>query len=247
VTPKIARTELDELVAGRHANPHAVLGAHPGKAGKTGTARTIIRTLRPDATAVEVCVSGASDCVAMQQIHEGGIFEAVLDGPDTDYRIKVAYGGEGQLSDDPYRWLPTLGEVDLHLIGEGRHENLWDVLGAHVRSYDTPTGAVTGTSFAVWAPSARGVRLIGDFDFWSGRALPMRSLGASGVWELFVPGVGAGARYKFQILGVDGQWREKADPMAFATTPPPDTASMVQASTYQWGDADWLDRRARTA
>src|SRR5579875_1568547 len=125
----------------------------------------------------------------MGLVHDGGVFEVIVDGEPSDYRLDVAYGDDHYTVDDPYRWLPTLGDVDLHLIGEGRHENLWDVLGAHVHTYDTPGGQVTGTSFAVWAPNARGVRIEGDFDFWSGAALPMRSLGSSGVWELFVPGV----------------------------------------------------------
>jgi 1,4-alpha-glucan branching enzyme len=139
-----------------------------------------------------------------------------------------------------------VGELDLHLISEGRHERLWDVLGAHVRSYDTPAGPVEGVSFAVWAPTARGVRVIGDFDEWDGRANPMRSLGSSGVWELFIPGVVAGARYKFRILGADGGWHDKADPMAFATEKPPATASVVTRSEYSWGDAEWEARREAT-
>jgi 1,4-alpha-glucan branching enzyme len=120
------------------------------------------------------------------------------------------------------------------------------VLGAHVRTYDTPGGAVTGTSFAVWAPNARGVRVTGDFDFWSGAALPMRSLGSSGVWELFVPDVVDGARYKYKILGADSQWRDKADPMAFATEIPPATASVVHTASYEWADEQWLAHRAST-
>jgi len=175
------------------------------------------------------------------------VFEAVIDGPVTDYRIRVDYGnGAVYEVDDPYRWLPTLGEIDLHLIGEGRHENLWEVLGAHVRNYDTPGGPVTGTSFAVWAPSARGVRVSGDFDYWSGAGTPMRSLGSSGVWELFVPGVGEGARYKFQILGQDGVWREKADPFAFSIEVPPATASIVNVAHHEWADEEWIARRAET-
>ena len=110
----------------------------------------------------------------------------------------MRYGDDVHTVDDPYRWLPTLGEIDLHLIGEGRHERLWDALGAHVRTYDTPSGPVTGTSFAVWAPTAQGVRVTGDFDGWAGWTHPMRSLGSSGVWEIFVPGVGVGTRYKFR-------------------------------------------------
>ena len=238
-TAGVATQELDRLVGGAHHNPHGILGAHP-----SGTT-TAVRTLRPDAEAATVLVDGTRH--EMTRIHDGGVFEAVLSGPATDYRVEVTYpGGQSFTVDDPYRWLPTLGEVDLHLINEGRHENLWEVLGAHVQTYDTPGGAVSGTSFAVWAPNAQGVRVTGEFDYWSGRGLPMRSLGSSGVWELFVPGVGDGATYKFQILGQDGEWRFKADPMAFATEVPPATASVVHTSHYEWADGDWLARRAAT-
>jgi 1,4-alpha-glucan branching enzyme len=232
--------ELDQLVAGEHHDPHSVLGRHP-----TGDGRTVIRTLRPDATAVDVVIGRSRAPLGL--VHDGGVFEAIVDGAVGDYRLDVTYGDKTFPVDDPYRWLPTLGEIDLHLIGEGRHEKLWTVLGAHVRTYDTPGGKVTGTSFAVWAPNARAVRVTGDFEHWSGRALPMRSLGSSGVWELFVPGVDDGARYKYQVLGADGQWREKADPMAFATEVPPATASVVHTDRYTWTDAAWLDQRAHTA
>jgi 1,4-alpha-glucan branching enzyme len=134
--------------------------------------------------------------------------------------------------------------MDLHLINEGRHEQLWEVLGARVRRYDTPGGPVTGTSFAVWAPHARGVRVKGDFNDWDGREHPMRQMGSSGVWELFVPGVGSGTKYKFLILGADNQWREKADPMAFHTEVPPLTSSVVHDSAYSWGDEAWMTARA---
>ncbi len=236
----VGHETLEALVAGAHATPHSILGAHP-----TGDGRTTIRTLRPGARSVELVIGKKS--APMGTIHDEGVFEAIIDGDVPDYRLRVDYG-EGQVweSDDPYRWLPTVGEIDLHLIGEGRHERLWDVLGAHVRSYDTLSGPVSGVSFAVWAPNARGVRLTGDFDYWSGRALPMRSLGSSGIWELFVPGAGDGQKYKFQILGADGVWREKADPMAFATEIPPQTASVVTTPNYPWSDSDWMDRRART-
>ena len=239
MTETIKPAELDRLVAGAHHNPHGILGAHP-----TADGRTIIRTLRPEAQAVDA-IAGKTRA-ALHRVHDGGVFEGVLSGALTDYRLAVDYGEHTVTVDDPYRWLPTLGDVDLHLIGEGRHENLWQVLGAHVRSYDTPGGPVTGTSFAVWAPKARGVRIVGDFDEWSGRALPMRALGSSGVWELFVPDVGDGCRYKFAVLGADRHWRDKADPMAFATEVPPATASIVHTPAYEWGDAAWLERRART-
>ena len=158
------------------------------------------------------------------------------------YRIRFGFpdGNTWEL-DDPYRFAPTLGEVDLHLIGEGTHERLYDVLGAHPRTHE----GVAGVSFAVWAPNARSVRIVGDFDRWDGRLMPMRSLGASGVWELFVPGIGAGELYKFEILGADGKLRLKADPFAFAMQVRPETASRVwDPSVYPWTDDDWMRRRA---
>ena len=239
MTVSIDAAELEQLVGGSHHDPHSILGAHP-----TGDGRTVIRTLRPSADSVEVVIGKTRAPLGL--VHDGGVYEAIIDGPTPDYRLDVVYNGEHFLVDDPYRWLPTLGDVDLHLIGEGRHEQLWDVLGAHTRTYDTPTGPVTGTSFAVWAPNARGVRVAGDFNFWLGHTLPMRSLGSSGVWELFVPGVADGARYKFQVLGADSQWRDKADPMAFRTEVPPATASVVHTDRYEWRDAEWLEQRAQT-
>ncbi|MET0766938.1 MAG: 1,4-alpha-glucan branching protein GlgB [Aeromicrobium sp.] len=141
-------------------------------------------------------------------------------------------------------WSPTIGELDLHLIREGRHERLWEVLGAHVRSYDGPEGPVEGTSFAVWAPNALAVQVVGDFNYWDGIGHGMRSLGDSGVWDLFVPGVRAGTAYKFRIHGPDEQWHEKADPMAFGTEVPPATASVVTSSAHTWRDEAWLASRA---
>src|SRR5437763_8237831 len=164
-----------------------------------------------------------------------------------DYRLLGDYGdGFGHTQDDPYRFLPTLGEMDLHLIGEGRHEELWRVLGAHVRTMGPADDPVTGTAFAVWAPGARGVRVSGDFNGWNSIAFPMRALGSSGVWELFVPGVGNGAKYKYDILGADSVWRGKADPMAQHTEHPPATASVVITSDYEWADADWCRKRTQT-
>jgi 1,4-alpha-glucan branching enzyme len=136
-----------------------------------------------------------------------------------------------------------LGEVDLHLIGEGRHERLWDVLGAHVRSVD----GTTGTVFAVWAPNARGVRVVADFNDWNGHDHEMTNLGPSGVWELFVPDVGDGTRYKFEIHGADGSWTLRADPLAFQAEMPPATASVVFTSRHEWDDAEWMAARARTS
>ena len=188
-----------------------MLGAHPGPDG------VIIRALRPLATSVTAVLDDGRR-LPMEHVHQGVFAVTVPDEKVPGYRIAAAYGSASaraparreDVRDDPYRHLPTLGEFDLYLIGEGRHEELWRVLGAHVREM----GQTTGASFAVWAPNAHGVRVTGDFNGWDGRAYPMRSLGGSGVWELFVPGVGEGTRYKFEICGPDGVWREKADPMA---------------------------------
>ena len=229
--------DLERLVNGRHAGPHDLLGPHLHDGALT------IRTLRPFARSVSV--DHGDGVVELTHEHEG-VWVGTIDAEElVDYRVLVDYGdGVTHRLDEPYRFLPTLGEVDLHLIAEGRHEELWKALGARPRSYDTPGGLVEGTSFAVWAPNAAGVRVVGDFNGWNGTAHPMRSLGSSGVWELFIPDVGQGAMYKFEVLGADDHWRLKADPMAFATQIPPDTASRVYASSYTWGDDDWMTERA---
>ena len=233
----VAAETLQRLAGGAHHDPHSVLGPHVHKGALT------IRTMRPWATTVSVVLGDSR--VPMAHEH-GGIWVATLPGETVpDYRLEVAYDGPARVVDDPYRFLPTLGELDLHLIGEGRHEELWTALGAHTRTYDGVAGPVTGTSFAVWAPSAQGVRLVGDFNYWDGRAHPMRVLGSTGIWELFVPDTGDGTHYKFEILGRDGVWRQKADPMAFRAETPPATSSVVFTSTYEWGDDEWLQARAR--
>ncbi len=228
---------LDQVGAGEHGDPHSVLGAHEHDGAVT------VRVLRPLAESVTVVHGGGR--VPLEHEHQG-VWCGVLDVPEPPaYRLEVKYADSApRTSDDAYRYLPTLGEVDVHLINEGRHEELWQVLGAHVRRYDSPEGPITGTSFAVWAPHATGVRIRGDFNSWDGREHPMRQLGTSGVWELFVPDVASGTRYKFQILGADGQWREKADPMAFHTEMPPLTSSVVFDSGYSWSDEDWMAARA---
>ena len=233
---EISLGEIDRVVAGQHHDPHSILGAHPGPDGVT------VRVLRPMARSVTLVLDDGRR-VPMTHLHQGVFTVTLPEEKVPDYRIATSYSGahEGEtLADDPYRHLPTLGEFDLHLIAEGRHEELWRVLGAHVREF----GQTTGTSFAVWAPNARGVRVTGDFNYWDGRPYPMRSLGGSGVWELFIPGVGDGARYKYAICGRDGVWREKADPLAAATEKPPATASVVYTSRYVFQDASWLAERA---
>jgi 1,4-alpha-glucan branching enzyme len=236
----VPTSELTQVVRGEHGNPHGVLGPHPHDGGVT------VRVLKPLASRVAVRWAGPAGAVEEVELaheHEG-IWTGVLPLADVpDYRVVVNYGPDELLIDDPYRFLPTLGEMDLHLINEGRHEQLWEVLGARVHHYPGALGPVTGTSFAVWAPSARGIRVKADFNSWDGREHPMRQLGTSGVWELFVPDVGTGTAYKYVILGTDGEWREKADPMAVWAEKPADTASKVFETSYEWGDAEWMTAR----
>ncbi|WP_443041432.1 1,4-alpha-glucan branching enzyme [Streptomyces sp. B21-083] len=228
------------LLAGTHHDPHSVLGAHPLPVGGV-----VFRALRPFARGVSVLVDGRPNRL---DDDGDGFFSAVLPfDPSSatlpDHTLLVSYEGGSSEVGDPYRFLPALGELDLHLIREGRHEELWKALGAEPMTHQ----GVTGTRFTVWAPNAQGVRVAGDFTCWDGTAHPMRSLGAAGVWELFVPGVGEGERYKFEVVGRDGGRVMKADPMARRTEVPPATASVVTASHYDWGDEEWLARRSGSA
>ena len=235
-TPRpVATAELDAVASGLHQDPHRVLGPHLDAGVVT------IRLLRPLADEVVVVTPDGEVPAAHEH---GGVWAATLPGEQVpDYRVRVRYGDHTDLQDDPYRFLPTLGDVDLHLISEGRHEELWTVLGANVRTYPSVLGEVVGTSFAVWAPNAAAVRVVGDFNHWQGTPHTMRNLGSSGIWELFVPGIRGGQRYKFEILSHDGSWRQKADPLAKGTEHPPATASVVVESAHAWGDDAWLERR----
>jgi 1,4-alpha-glucan branching enzyme len=221
------------LLSGTHHDPHGVLGAHPTPDGIR------FRVLRPYAKAVTVLVQG----LRAQLLDDGdGFFSGLL--PLTDvpaYRLLVTYDDNEIEVHDPYRFLPALGGLDLHLIGEGRHEELWKALGAQPLTHQE----VTGTRFTVWAPNARGVRVVGDFNYWDGTGYPMRSLGGSGVWELFLPGVGEGALYKFEITRPDGSHTMRADPMARHTEVPPANASVVTDTHHVWQDADWMAARGR--
>ncbi|MFE1950930.1 1,4-alpha-glucan branching enzyme [Streptomyces sp. NPDC059524] len=230
--PPLDADTRKRLLAGSHHDPHAVLGAHPAPGGVT------VRVLRPYAQAVSLLVEGRT----VELADEGdGLFSVLLPLAEAPaYRLRITYDGRDTETEDPYRFLPALGELDLHLIAEGRHEELWTALGAHPMTHQ----GVTGTRFTVWAPNALGVRVCGEFCRWDGTAHPMRSLGSSGVWELFVPGIGEGALYKFDITRPDGTHTVRADPMARRTEVPPATASVVTRSAHVWTDDAWMSRRA---
>ncbi|MGH9125415.1 MAG: 1,4-alpha-glucan branching protein GlgB [Acidimicrobiales bacterium] len=254
--------ELELIVAGEHSDPHRVLGLHDG----------VVRAYRPDALALRVIpldtsaptangpggagdsgaggaggAAGAGGAIDMVRVHPAGVFEATVPEGTDHYLLEADYGRPGFVTTfafhDPYRAWPTLGELDLHLLGEGRHHRLWTVLGAHPRVHQ----GVEGVSFAVWAPNAHAVRVVGDWNLWDGRVHQMRALGGSGVWELFIPGVEPGARYKYELITPSHELHLKADPLAFATEVPPGTASVISSRpVHQWSDADaaWLAERA---
>ncbi|WP_312885884.1 1,4-alpha-glucan branching enzyme [Streptomyces physcomitrii] len=225
------------LLDGTHHEPHAVLGAHPVAEG------LCFRALRPFARAVTVLTEGAAGTpgAAYPLDDDGeGFFSGLLPLRSVPgYRLRIDYPDGVHEVHDAYGFLPALGEFDLHLIGEGRHEELWKALGAEPMVHQR----VAGTRFTVWAPHARGIRVTGSFNYWDGTGFPMRSLGSTGVWELFVPGVREGELYKFEITRPDGSKTLRADPMARRTEVPPATASIVDVSRHEWQDADWLGRR----
>jgi 1,4-alpha-glucan branching enzyme len=234
----VATTELDALVKREHSNPHTVLGAHRAEDG------VVIRALRPAACAVTAHLEDGAT-VELEQIHPGGVFEGTAEGaePPLHYRLEIDYGDAGTFTiEDPYAFGPTIGELDLYLIGEGRHEQIYEKLGSHPMVHE----GVQGTAFAVWAPAAKAISVVGDFNSWDGRLHAMRSLSSSGVWELFLPAIEPGVRYKYEILGADSELVLKADPYAQEAEQPPQTASIVFQSGHKWSpsDREWLTVRA---
>ncbi len=212
-------------------DPHAVLGLHPGDG------RRVIRIWRPGAEGLFLEVKGKI-CPA-KKVRADGLFECEVPSAlsHTDYRV---YHSDGRLSHDPYAFLPTLGEIDTYLFGKGVHYKLYETMGGRLCTHQGCEGA----RFAVWAPSAQGVSLVGDFNRWDGRAHPMRSLGASGIWELFVPGLKEGEHYKFEIRSSEGHTRLKADPYALFAEVRPKTASrLFNVDRHVWQDGAWMKNR----
>ena len=226
---------LDALASGRHHDPFGVLGPHL----KDG--RVVIRSIFPAAEAMTVVREGAPD-VAMDRRHEAGVFEATLPAPDgvPDYRIRVQYAGGGTgVFDDPYRYGRVISDYDLYLFGEGKHTRIYDRLGAHPMRI----GDAQGVHFGVWAPNGQRVSVVGDFNAWDGRVHPMRSLGASGVWEIFIPAAQVGQRYKFEIVTQSGDLLVKTDPFGFAFEVPPLSASIIVSPSHEWRDTAWMQGR----
>ncbi len=234
----LSAEEIERFVAGELNDPHKILGAHPLH---DSSGRVIIRAFHPAAVTADVCFDGTA--VPMEKVHEGGLYATVVNGKrwPLAYTIRFTFeNGAVWERHDPYAFLPTVGDIDAYLFGEGNHYRLYERLGARLISNEGRQGA----AFAVWAPSAKRVSIIGEFNGWDGRLYPMRTIGSSGIWELFIPDIPPGTLYKYEIKTGEGHLRVKSDPCGFATETPPKNASVVwDMERYQWGDADWLKRR----
>lgn len=219
------------LLEGRLDDPFAFLGLHDG----------VVRTFQPGAEAVTLVARDDGRTLSSLERIGDGLFAGHL-AEDVPYLLRITWpGGAVQETEDAYGFGFVLGDLDLHLFAEGRHFDLARVFGAQPRELD----GVAGVAFSVWAPNARRVSVVGDFNGWDGRRHPMRLRHRAGVWELFVPRLGTGERYKFEVAGADGSIVQKADPLARATEPPPATGSIVAAPAhYQWTDGDWMAGRA---
>jgi len=229
--------QIRALSRSEHHSPHDILGAHPVIV--EGQQGVVVRGFHPDASGCDLI--WGDEVIAMQSAGSG-VFVTYLSGQTLpiDYRLRFAFpDGAKWERDDPYRFIPTIGDTDLYLFNEGTHRNLWHALGARYIEHH----GVWGTAFAVWAPNAKRVSVVGEFNQWDGRLFPMRVIGASGVWELFVPGVGKGAIYKFEIKCQNGDLRIKTDPLARRMQNPPETASIVDVSEFEWGDDAWMQKR----
>ena len=230
---------FDAIVRGSHRDPFSVLGSH--REGE----QTVVRTFQPQATAVALIDRNGEVLGSMTRAHQDGLFVGSMPDGKRRYRFRITAGRHRYETEDPYRFVSSLGELDLHLIGEGTHRRLYDKLGAHVQRHM----GVRGVQFAVWAPNASRVSVIGDFNDWDGRRGVMRFHPSVGVWDIFMPGIGAGTYYKFEVLDSSGELLPlKADPFAFYSEAPPGNASVVYESAYAWGDGAWMaEQRAAMA
>lgn len=225
------------LVEGRHGDPFSILGRH--QVGGID----VVRTLLPGAVAVDVLQQDSNAVTGrLELVHAGGLFAGAA-GTPSRYRLRITWPEAVQIVEDPYSFGLLLGELDLHLISQGTHYELGRTLGAQTMDVD----GIAGTRFAVWAPNARRVSVVGDFNAWDGRRNPMRARPQAGVWEIFIPGIGVGERYKYEILDAAGHvLPQKADPVARASEAAPGTASIVASSTpFTWSDDDWIRSRRR--
>ncbi len=237
----LSEAEATSLVTLVHRSPHELLGMH-----RLGSRRgVVVRAFWPGAQTIEAqpVHEPSRPVIRLKRIHPAGLFEGSATQVDEvfAYDLVVRDNDRREVrTRDPYSFLPTVGETDLYLFGQGNERQIHRKLGAHLRTLD----GVAGVGFAVWAPNARRVSVVGGFNGWDGRRHPMRLLGVSGVWEIFIPGVTAGSLYKFEILDAHGSLRLKTDPYGFLFEPAPKNAAVVCELTGSgWTDAAWLERR----
>lgn len=237
----LSQAELESLVHVQHRSPHTLLGMHPLGDGSG----VVVRALLPNAAEVEIVPVHEKNKpkIKLNKLHDAGVFEGAAKDGGRVYAYDLVitdYQGNRWQARDPYSFLPTLGETDLYLFGQGNERRIYEKLGAHLQTID----GVVGTSFAVWAPNAQRVSVVGDFNQWDGRRHAMRSLGASGVWEIFVPGVTEGAHYKYEIKNIHGHLVLKTDPYGFFFEAAPKNASIVwNTRKFKWTDEAWLKKR----
>jgi 1,4-alpha-glucan branching enzyme len=239
--PSAYPSDVEAIVRGRHGNPFACLGMQGGSGEPVA-----VNVFAPQAAQVEVIDSQSGERVAtLARIHPEGFFSSFIPGRTERfaYRLAMSAGEYNWEMEDPYRFPPVLGELDEYLLGEGRHFRLYERLGAH----PTTMEGVDGVSFAVWAPNAARVSVVGEFNAWDGRRHPMRKRIGVGIWEIFIPGLTRGTIYKYEILGAHGERLPlKADPMSFAQEQPPATASIVNGlPDHSWQDGEWMNTRAQ--
>jgi len=237
----LTKDELRSLVGLMHQSPHSLLGMQPLGDGSG----LVVRALLPDAAKVAIHPTHEKDKPAfeLKRIPKTDVFEAVTKLANKVYAYDLVVtdkAGKTRRTRDAFSFLPTLGESDLFLFGKGDERKIFEKLGAQLRTID----GVPGTSFAVWAPNAQRVSVVGDFNNWDGRFHPMRLLGASGVWEIFIPGVGQGAHYKFEIRDAHGNIKLNTDPFGFFFEVAPKQAAIVwETRKFKWNDAAWLKKR----
>lgn len=231
------KATLNALAGGRHGNPFSLLGMHR-EAGSR-----IVRTFQPRAAVVDLVVEGVADGIPMRRVHEAGIFEVEMPARKRRYRFRLDDGAGNQwLIEDPYRFSSVLGDLDLYLMGEGSHRDIYRKLGSH----ETVLEGIKGTYFATWAPNASRVSVIGDFNGWDGRCHVMRLHPGNGLWEIFLPGIETGTKYKFEVLDKFGELLPlKSDPLGHYHEAPPGNASVVFQSAYEWQDRQWTEARTQ--
>lgn len=230
----IALHHLPQLSNGTHGDPHHFLGLHSADKQK------VVRLWRPAAPHTYIELFGeVREC---KKIGNEGLFELAVP-EETTYKDYKVYHQNGLAAADPYALWPTIGELDCYLFARGVHYNIWKILGAHPIVHQ----GCAGVQFAVWAPAATSVALVADFNYWDGRINPMRVLGGSGIWEIFIPGIGVGEKYKFEIRTKEGALTVKSDPYAFSSELRPATASVVADINFFWNDSEWISKRAKNS